>query len=137
MDCVCCYESFEFVYPTTSSIFFSPTTAELNQPRPSLPENVEDNDSDISSNNISSVSNDVGARQTKKAKTKNLAYPVELDSRNFKEKHNFWEICTTIQITTRLSVRTQMYFFSFLSRKWLYEIDFGQFIQESRAREYF
>ena len=137
MDCVCCYERFEFFYPTASSIFFSPTTTELNQPRPSLPENVEDNDSDISSNNTSSVSNDVGARQTKKAKTKNLAYPVELDSRNFKEKYNFWEICTTIQITTRLSVRSQMYFFSFLSRKWLYEIDFGQFIQESQAHEYF
>ena len=137
MDCVCCYERFKFFYPTASSIFFSPTTTELNQPRPSLPENVEDNDSDISSNNTSSVSNDVGARQTKKAKTKNLAYPVELDSRNFKEKYNFWEICTTIQITTRLSVRTHMYFFSFLSRKWLYEIDFGQFIQESQAHEYF
>lgn len=137
MDCVCCYEKFEFFYPTASSIFFSPTTTELNQPRPSLPENVEDNDSDISSNNTSSVSNDMGARQTKKAKTKNLAYLVELDSRNFKEKYNFWEICTTIQITTRLSVRSQMYFFSFLSRKWLYEIDFGQFIQESQAHEYF
>ena len=117
MDCVCCYERFEFFYPTASSIFFSPTTTELNQPRPSLSENVEDNDSDISSNNTSSVSNDMGARQTKKAKTKNLAYLVELDSRNFKEKYNFWEICTTIQITTRLSVRSQMYFFSFLSRK--------------------
>ena len=137
MDCVCCYERFKFVYPTTSSIFFSLTTTELNQSRPSLPENVEDNDSDISSNNTSSVNNDVGARQTKKAKTKNLAYPVELDSRNFKEKYNFWEICTTIQITTRLSVRTHMYFFSFLPRKWLYEIDFGQFIQESQAHEYF
>ena len=73
----------------------------------------------------------------KKQKPKTFAYLFELYSRNFKEKYNFREICTPIQITTRLCVRYQMYFFSFFLKNGSMKLALGSLSKINNPYECF